>query len=114
MKNIPFVPKPWRLTPLVSAVVLCVFAVNFARAANGTASFLDFDNTTAGFGTPLDTTETALVWSTSAAGTATATARPTSTQITIGNAITDFSGATFSINLNGGGNLNGVLINSTN
>ena len=88
-----------------------------ARAGQGAASFLDFDDVNPGFGVPTDTSETALNWSTSAAGTATATARPSTTQLTIGNADSDFTGPTpfnFTINLNGGGNLQGVRINSTN
>src|ERR1043166_829438 len=88
-----------------------------ARAGQGAASYLDFDDVNPGFGTPTDTSETALNWTTSAAGTATATARPSGTQLTIGSTATDFAGATpfnFSINLNGGGNLQGVVINSTN
>jgi autotransporter-associated beta strand protein len=78
---------------------------------------LDFDDVNPGFGTPTDTSETALNWSTSAAGTASALARPSGTQLTIGNADSDFTGPTpfnFAINLNGGGNLQGVRINSTN
>jgi autotransporter-associated beta strand protein len=88
-----------------------------ARAGQGAASYLDFDDVNPGFGTPINTDELSLNWSTSAAGTATATARPSGTQLTIGSAATDFSGPTpyvFSINLNGAGNLQGVVINSTN
>jgi autotransporter-associated beta strand protein len=88
-----------------------------ARAGQGAASFLDFDDVNPGFGTPTDTTETTLNWSTNSAGTAPATARPSGTQLTIGAAATDFAGPTpfnFAINLNGGINLQGVVINSTN
>src|SRR5690348_3865421 len=88
-----------------------------ARAGQGAASFLDFDDVNPGFGTPTDTSETLLNWSTSAAGTATNSARPSGTQLTIGAVDSDFMGPTpfaFSINLNGGGNLQGVRINSTN
>src|SRR3954467_13963533 len=85
-----------------------------ARAANGTASYLDVNGNVAGFGSASGTyTETGLFWSTSNAGTATPTARPTSTQLTIGNTASDFAGQTFAINLDAGINLNGVLINST-
>src|SRR5947208_201741 len=85
------------------AMLAVLLLASGARAGQGTASYLDFDDVNPGFGTPTDTSETALTWSTSAAGTATATARPTSTQLTIGSAATDFPGATpytFAINLN--------------
>jgi fibronectin-binding autotransporter adhesin len=106
--------------PLIILAATCLAISLFApavRAGQGAASFLDFDDVNPGFGIPTDTSETAINWSTSAAGTATATARPSGTQLTIGNADSDFTGPTpfaFSINLNGGGNLQGVRINSTN
>jgi len=103
---------------LVAAASLAILLLApTARAGQGAASFLDFDDVNPGFGTPTDTSETALNWSTSAAGTASALARPSGTQLTIGNADSDFTGPTpfnFAINLNGGGNLQGVRINSTN
>src|SRR6267142_4225980 len=106
--------------PLMVLAATC-FAITLlaptARAAQGAASYLDFDDSNPGFGTPIDTSETAINWSTSAAGTATTGMRPTGTQLTIGNADSDFTGPTlftFAINLNGGGNLQGVRINSTN
>jgi autotransporter-associated beta strand protein len=88
-----------------------------AFAGQGAASYLDFNGTTAGFGTAATTSESALNWSTSAAGTAATTARPSGTQLTIGAQASDFldvAPETFNINLDGGGNLQGVLINSTN
>jgi len=85
-----------------------------ALGTNGTASYIDFNGATAGFGTPGGTIdELGTIWSTSNAGTVATTARPTSTQLTIGNLASDFAGQTFSINMDGGGNLNGLLINST-
>jgi autotransporter-associated beta strand protein len=107
--------KPLKV--LASALLTISLLSQTARAGQGPASFLDFDDSNPGFGTPVDTSETALTWSTSAAGTLSATARPGSSQLTIGNADSDFSGPTpftFAINLNGGGNLQGVRINSTN
>src|SRR5262249_50722892 len=101
---------------LAASLAVLLFAPA-ARAGQGPASYLDFDDVNPGFGTPVDTSETPLNWSTSAAGTAPATARPSGTQLTIGAAATDFPGPTplnFSINLNGGPNLQGVVINSTN
>ncbi len=112
-----------RLSCLKDSLKLAVIAFSVlllagaARAGQGAASYADFDDVNPGFGTPADTSETSLTWSTSAAGTATATARPSGTQLTIGSAATDFPGPapyTFSINLAGGGNLQGVAINSTN
>ena len=60
-------------------------------AGQGAASYVDWNSTTAGFGTPADTTETALTWSTSAAGTAATTAKPATTQLTIGANLADFA-----------------------
>jgi hypothetical protein len=87
------------------------------RAGQGAPSFIDFDDINPGFGLPSDTSETTLNWSTNSAGTAPATARPSGTQLTVGAGAADFAGPipyTFGINLNGGGNLQGVVINSTN
>ena len=117
MKKTPPQLRTLSALTAVTATALCFLAVPPAFANNGTASFLDWDGTNPGFGTPADTTETALTWTTTAAGTAATTARPSGTQLTIGSVATDFPGAspaTFSINLNGGGNLQGILINSTN
>lgn len=106
--------------PLVVLAATCL-AISLlaptARAAQGAASYLDFDDSNPGFGTPIDSSETAINWSTNAAGTAPTTLRPSGTQLTVGNADSDFTGPTpfaFAINLNGGGNLQGVRINSTN
>ena len=117
--SLPATQLRFRKLVLVLAAICLAIAMlpTAARAAQGAASYLDFDDTNLGFGTPTDTSETSLNWSTSVAGTATATARPSGTQITIGATATDFAGPTpfsFSINLNGGGNLQGVVINSTN
>jgi hypothetical protein len=71
-------------------LVMSLFALSLltttAQAGQGAASYLDFDDSNPGFGTPTDTGETALTWSTSAAGTA--TARPSGTQLTIGSVAT--------------------------
>jgi fibronectin-binding autotransporter adhesin len=108
----------WRRVCVWAGTVLALWCLApAALGGQGTASYIDFDDVNPGFGTPFDTTETALNWSTSSAGTATATARPSGTQLTIGNVDSDFAGPTpfaFTINLNGGGNLQGVLIKSTN
>src|SRR5437016_2999250 len=114
MKNSPNHLRTLAVTA-TTATALCLLAVHSASANNGAASFLDWDGTTPGFGTPADTTETALTWSTTAAGTAATTARVSGTALTIGAVATDFAGSSpFSVNLNGGGNLQGVIINSTN
>jgi autotransporter-associated beta strand protein len=100
--------------------VIFLAALSLVRAAfagQGAASYLDFNGTTAGFGTAGTTSESATTWSTSAAGTAATTARPSGTQLTIGATASDFldvAPETFSINLDGGGSLQGVVINSTN
>jgi autotransporter-associated beta strand protein len=126
MKNPAFCITPISATQLrvrkpiiiAAAISLAIsLLVPAARAGQGAASYLDFDDVNPGFGTPVDTTETTVNWTTSAAGTVGSTARPNSTQLTIGAAATDFGGPTpftFSINLNGGLNLQGVVINSTN
>jgi autotransporter-associated beta strand protein len=107
-----------RLSGLLAVTVLAIsLFASAARGGQGAASFLDFDDVNPGFGTPTDTSETALNWSTNAAGTAPTNLRPSGTQLTVGSADSDFSGPTpfaFTINLNGGGNLQGVRINSTN
>jgi fibronectin-binding autotransporter adhesin len=105
------------VTILAAMWLVMFFFAPAARAGQGAASFLDFDDSNPGFGTPTDTSETANTWSASAAGTVSAGQRTSGTQLTIGNADSDFSGPTpfnFAINLNGGGNLQGVRINSTN
>ncbi len=101
---------------LLAGLCLAIFALMPAAfAGNGTASYLDFDGTTPGFGSPFDTTETSLTWDASNAGTGASVARPTGTQLTIGTVASDFLGsAPFSINMNGGGNLQGIIINSAN
>ena len=86
-------------------------------AGQGAASYVDWNSTTAGFGTPADTTETALTWSTSAAGTAATTAKPATTQLTIGANLADFAAVSpyaFNIDMNAGSTLQGILINSSN
>jgi fibronectin-binding autotransporter adhesin len=105
------------LTLLGATSLAILLLATTARAGQGPASYLDFDDVNPGFGTPVDTSETAVNWTTSAAGTVGSTARPSGTQLTIGAAATDFAGPSpfsFAINLNGGGNLQGVVINSTN
>ncbi len=100
---------------IASAILAFLSIIPAANAGQGTASFLDFDGTNPGFGTAANTAETITNWSTSAAGTAATTARPTGYQITVGAAASDFPGAApFNIALDGNGNLQGVLINSTN
>ncbi len=102
---------------LASLILPVWLAAPCLFAGQGTPSYIDFDDVNPGFGTPADTSETSLNWTTSAAGSLTATARPSGTQMTIGSLATDFGGTSryaFSINLNGGGNLQGVVINSTN
>jgi autotransporter-associated beta strand protein len=104
-------------TLLAAASLAMLLLAPNARAGQGAASYLDFDDINPGFGTPADTSESLPNWSTSAAGTITNSARPSGTQLTIGAVDSDFTGPTpftFSINLNGGGNLQGVRINSTN
>lgn len=88
-----------------------------AFAGQGAASYLDFNGSDTGFGTPTDTSETATNWTTSAAGTTNTTARISGSQLTVGNAVSDFGGPSrvaFAINLDGASNLQGVLINSSN
>src|SRR5882757_8976094 len=103
------------LTPLIAMCLAISLLTPSVRGAQGAASYLDFDDANPGFGTPVDTSENTANWSTSAAGTVGAVIRPSGTQITIGAAATDFAGPTpfnFAINLSGGGNLQGVVINS--
>src|SRR5436305_13609846 len=101
MKNSPNHLQTLAVTA-ATATALCLLAVHPASANNGAASFLDWDGTTPGFGTPADTTESALTWSTSAAGTAATAGRVSGTALTVGAVATDFAGgATFSVNLNG-------------
>ena len=98
---------PKRSIPFLAVTCLAILLLApAAQAGQGTASYLDFDDVNPGFGTPTDTSETALNWTTSAAGTVGSIARTSGTQLTIGAAGTDFPGPTpfsFAINLNGGG-----------
>src|SRR2546427_683609 len=59
MKNSPNHLRTLAVTA-ATATALCLLAVHSASANNGAASFLDWDGTIPGFGTPADTTETAL------------------------------------------------------
>src|SRR4051812_17674978 len=78
---------------LFGGLLLAVFALMPAAfAGQGAASYVDFDGATPGFGTPTDTSETALTWTTAAAGNLTTTAKPTTTQLTIGAVESDFTG----------------------
>jgi fibronectin-binding autotransporter adhesin len=86
-----------------------------AFAGNGTANYLDFDGTNPGFGSPSDTSQSAFMWSTSAAGTATTTALPSGAQMTIGAVASDFLGSSpFTITMNVASNMQGIIINSAN
>ena len=98
----------------IIATAFCLLA-SAVYGGQGAANYVDFDATNPGFGTGADTSETATTWTTAAAGNIATIARTSGSQLTIGAVATDFAGSgTFSINLNGGGNLQGVLINSTN
>lgn len=69
--------------------------------ANGTAYYFDVNGTTAGFGSPSGTyNENGSYWSTSSAGTVATVAFPANDQLTFGAASTDFTNATFTINMN--------------
>jgi hypothetical protein len=71
-----------RSIALMAAAIISAFASS-GRADNGTASYLDFNGSTAGFGTPTGTISySGSVWSTASDGTATLTTPVDSAQLT--------------------------------
>ena len=98
---------------MAAALVSLLFASS-GRADNGTASYFDFNNTAAGFGSPRGTINySGSFWSTSSAGTATTTAPISTSQLTFGNTDSDLAGKTFTIDLNDNIGFTGILIIST-
>jgi len=94
--------------------VVLLLSSTVVHADNGTASYFDFNDTTAGFGSPTGTINySGSFWSTSSAGTATATAPISASQLTFGNTSGDLAGSTFTLNLDVGVGFTGILINST-
>jgi autotransporter-associated beta strand protein len=117
-KNHPQSRRLWQSFTLISGITLAALCcATHAFAGQGAASYIDFNGSDPGFGTPTDTSESATNWTVSAAGTTNTTAKTSGAQLTIGNAVSDFGGPSrvaFSINMDGAGNLQGVLINSSN
>ena len=99
---------------MAAALVALLFASS-GRADNGPASYFDFNNATAGFGSPSGTINySGSFWSTSSDGTALTTTLPeTSPQLTFGNSGSDLPGATFTLDLDNNEGFTGILINST-
>ena len=99
---------------MAAALVSLLFASS-GRADNGPASYFDFNNDTAGFGSPTGTISyNGSFWSTSSAGTVATTLLPvTSPQLTFGNSGSDLAGATFTLDLDNDKGFTGILINST-
>jgi autotransporter-associated beta strand protein len=99
---------------MAAALVSLLFASS-GRADNGTASYFDFNNTTAGFGSPSGTINySGSFWSTSSAGTVATTILPeTSPQLTFGSIGSDLAGTTFNLNLDNDNGFTGILINSS-
>lgn len=98
---------------MAAALVSLLFASS-GRADNGTASYFDFNNTAAGFGSPTGTFNySSSFWSTSSARKDTITAPISTSQLTFGNTDSDLAGKTFTIDLNDHIGFTGILINST-
>jgi fibronectin-binding autotransporter adhesin len=103
------------LAAATSFVGLYGMSVNRASAANGTPSYLDVNGTTASFGSPTGTyAMSSLAWSTDTTGVLAPIALPTNAQLTVGNNASDFSGANFSINIDLGNGVRGIVVNSNN
>jgi fibronectin-binding autotransporter adhesin len=80
--------------------------------ANGTADYIDFNGTTAGFGSPTGTiSQGASIWDTSSAGTGTSAAFTANDQMTFGVTSTDLQNAIFSVGMTGSA-FNGLVVNS--
>jgi autotransporter-associated beta strand protein len=93
-----------------------------AFAANGTTIYFDVNGTAAGFGVPGGPNPpnaagpynlTGAFWDLTADGTGASVAFPSGDALTIGSSTTTFAPPTFTIDLNFGNNLNGIVINST-
>ena len=98
----------------MAAALVSLLFESSGRADNGTASYFDFNNTAAGFGSPTGTFNySSSFWSTSSAGTATTTAPIGTSQLTFGNTDSDLAGKTFTIDLNDNIGFTGILIIGT-
>jgi autotransporter-associated beta strand protein len=98
---------------MAAALVALLFASS-GRADNGPASYFDFNGTTAGFGLPTGTINYSdSFWSTSSAGTDTATGSINNSQLTFGNTGSDLFETTFTLDLNNDIGFTGIVINST-
>ena len=77
---------------------------------------LNFNNTTAGFGTPINVNDSDSAWNTNSTGGATTTfgAFIASDQMTFGAAAADIPNTTFNVTNTTGDNINGIFVNSTN
>ena len=107
---------------IIFSIAWPVLSAGQARAANGTTIYFDVNGTAAGFGVPGGPNPpnaagpynlTGSFWDLTADGTGASVAFPSNDALTIGSSTTTFAPATFTIDLNFGNNLNGIVINST-
>ncbi len=106
---------------IIFSVAWPVLSDGQARAANGTTIYFDVNGNLAGFGVPGGPNPpnaagpynlTGSFWDLTADGTGASVAFASGDALTIGSTTTVFAPATFSIDLDFGNNLNGVVINS--
>ncbi|MEI6604531.1 MAG: sialate O-acetylesterase [Verrucomicrobiota bacterium] len=94
-----------------------VYSVTTTVAAptnNGPAYYFDVNGTTAGFGAPSGSYNlSGSYWSTDSTGQTAPATVPSSSQLTFGNAGSDLAGNTFTISLDNGNGIYGILVNST-
>jgi len=107
--------KRLKVSLLASSFLAALFVIPTVFGANGTTQYIDVNGTTAGFGTPSGTiNQTDASWSTDPNGLATPVAFVSTDAMALGSNFTDLASSTFSVNLNSGSDINGVVVNAGN